>query len=215
MTESSTGHSATADDNYEFIIREADIAPDPERGLRHRLQNVWNTAVGCGCAGILSQGLAHSFCIVFAVAAGSGATGLSRWLSTAINNGSGFIGLSTREIIQYSLPFIIAPPISYAIDKLRGGEFTSEKLMHTFAGCAVAGIMIGTVLPHQNHLDIARAWYTAQPPEMRAQIERIAQETGQSIDEAAVSVCGPAQGMKGTPVERVARYFGLNIDKSQ
>lgn len=159
-----------------------------KRTWKHRFMSQVRQFSGCACAGMITQGGAHSLCIAFAAASGTGVGAISQILSTLLE-GNGIIGLSAQETMQFFVAPALSVPASYAMERLRKGTYSLSKLGVAVGISFAVAAGLSTAFPHNHNTETGRIWFESQPQEIQEKIRVFAKETSQTVDEVTQSLC--------------------------
>lgn len=189
------------------------VSPDPIRTWKHRLRNQWNQIKGCACAGVVAQGGIHTLCVIFAGVSGVSSSGVSRAISTVFQ-GNGFVGLTAAETFQYMVAPALSVPLSWGIDVLRKSQYSLSKAGIAIGVSATVAVGIAYKWPHQHEADMAVQWFNYQSQDTQQKIRQFALDTGQTVDEVTLSICGSdpriqaeMDRLKTPAYQRVYEYF--------
>lgn len=184
-----------------------------KRTWRHKFMSQVRQFSGCACAGMITQGGAHSLCIAFAAASGTGVGAVSQILSPLFE-GNGIIGLSAQETMQFFVAPVLSVPASYAMERLRKGTYSLSKLGVAIGISFAVAAGLSTAFPHDHNTETGRIWFESQPQDVQEKIRTFANETSQTVDEVTQSLCSSdpnvrkrMEKLQKPPYTRVYEYI--------
>ena len=186
-----TAVSLSSDVAREFVslaLPDTTTGTGIQRTWKHKVLSHMRRFSGCACAGMVTQGGAHSLCIAFAAASGTGAGAISQLLSPLFD-GNGIIGLSAAETIQFIAAPILSIPASYAIDQWRKGTYSLSKLGVAVGISFAIASGLSNAFPHDHNAQMGRVWFDTQPHDVQEKIKLFASETKQTRDDVTRTLC--------------------------